>query len=41
MLRQSLVGPEQRRAEGLSARINELEAELSQVRRSLRHRENR
>lgn len=41
MLRQSLVGPEQRKAEGLSARISELEDELAQIRRSLRHREHR
>jgi len=41
MLRQSLVGAEQRRAEGLSSRITELEGELAQIRRSLRHRENR
>lgn len=41
LLRQSLVGPEQRRAESLNARVNELETELSQLRRSLRHRENR
>ncbi|HVI51426.1 MAG TPA: SCP2 sterol-binding domain-containing protein [Candidatus Sulfotelmatobacter sp.] len=41
MVRQSLVGAEQRRAEGLSNRIAELEGELAQIRRTLRHREHR
>lgn len=40
-LRQALVGPALRGADQQSARINELEAEIVQLRKSLRHRERR
>lgn len=40
-LRQALVGPALRGADQQSARINELEAEIVELRKSLRHRERR
>lgn len=40
-VRQALVGPALRGADAQSARLDELEAEITQLRRNLRHRENR
>jgi len=41
MLRSAIVGPALRSTDAQSARINELEAEVAQMRRNMRHRENR